>query len=562
MRLPIFTTFLLSCIIASASENVIFAPDLTQGNSPGGGTVTQDSGMPVLTFSCEEKSSRYATFPVDPALLAGREVVLSADIAYRGVEKPSPAWRGIKLMLTLEETGGRKHYSQAPAGFGTAPWRVHGVRIQVPAEIRRAEIVLGLEECSGTVQFRNVKLVQPEQVDYGKFRLTGHTGHRNGEYKIDEPMQFIFELSEEGQPAAGTLLITRNGDDGLTESQQLTVKAGEPVIYTSSIDRPGFVMVEAQLIDRHGCTTRCPEGEIRFGLGAGAAADTLEQGVPEPSDFDKFWKEKKEELAALPVRELKRTPVQKRENADLFDIKVACPGNRPVSGYLSIPHGAEPGSLPLHVYFDGYSVQSARIVSYPGALILAINPHGIENGREAEYYRDLAQGELRSYGFRNDENQNADTSYFKNMVLRAIRAVEYGRTLPQWNRREIHVSGGSQGAFQAASAAALAEGVTSCKLDVPWLCDLGGIEKGRLRGWRPDWTPALGYFDTVNMARRITCPVELSAGLSDYVCPPSGTRLLYNVLKSPATLTFYQGLNHAPYPGFRHHTAEKTVYRK
>ena len=69
----------------------------------------------------------------------------------------------------------------------------------------------------------------------------------------------------------------------------------------------------------------------------------------------------------------------------------------------------------------------------------------------------------------------------------------------------------------------------------PWCCDLGGIRLNRLRGWRPDFTDALGYYDPVNMAKRIHCKTSITSGLGDYVCPPSGVSVLYNNIKAPKT---------------------------
>lgn len=39
------------------------------------------------------------------------------------------------------------------------------------------------------------------------------------------------------------------------------------------------------------------------------------------------------------------------------------------------------------------------------------------------------------------------------------------------------------------------------------LCDLGGVNIGRISGWRPNYRPGLGYFDTVNFAGRVKAPV-------------------------------------------------------
>ena len=208
-------------------------------------------------------------------------------------------------------------------------------------------------------------------------------------------------------------------------------------------------------------------------------------------------------------------------------------------------------------------MQCAYVIESNVAIHFFINAHGIENGRESEYYRDLAKGELNGYGFRNDENRQPDTCYFKNMILRNLRGLEFARSLPEWNGKETYLQGGSHGAFQTMAVAALSDGITGCEIGIPWLCDLGGVEVGRLRGWRPDYAPGLGYYDTVNFASRVSCPVNIkNAGLSDWICPPSGVWVLFNNLKGKASMTMYQGLDHAWYPGYNHDTASRHTYTK
>lgn len=169
---------------------------------------------------------------------------------------------------------------------------------------------------------------------------------------------------------------------------------------------------------------------------------------------------------------------------------------------------------------------------------------------------------MRSYGFSDRENARPESSYFNGMILRDLRALEFCRTLPEWDGETIHLSGGSQGAFQTVAVAALSDGISSCSLEVPWLCDLGGVNIGRIRGWRPNYRPGLGYFDTVNFAGRVKAPVTIRAGLSDWVCPPSGVWVLYNSLKAPARLTMYQGRDHAVYPAFDERQTPQTTYCK
>jgi cephalosporin-C deacetylase-like acetyl esterase len=308
------------------------------------------------------------------------------------------------------------------------------------------------------------------------------------------------------------------------------------------MDKPGFVRIAAWPVNEAGKPLLDDKNQpIRFDGGSGVEPEKLQQGVPEPADFDSFWAAQKARLAESPMKAaLTEVPSENPEFVT-YDIKVECPGGKPVSGYLTMPRNAAPKSLKAQVSFMGYGVASAHKFYSPYMMMLNINAHGIENGKDEAYYKGQ---KLDKYGFNNEENARPETSYFNGMILRVLRSLEFVKSLPEWNGKDLIASGGSQGGFQSVAAAALDKDVSKCDAHVPWCCDLGGINVGRIRGWRPDYADGLGYYDTVNMAKRIACPTTIIAGLGDYVCPPSGVAILYNNVAGPKRLEFTQGKTH------------------
>ena len=570
MRNPgfIFPVLLSLAATGVAAGEKLYVPELSRQVQPGPDRyVTEEDGVTVLNFTAAAIGENTVAIPVDPALLAGRMVTLSGEVAQTDVSAGPHPWNGVRLALKLVDETGRLNMPQAGSVSGSAEWTVRRVSVKVPDKLKSAAIVLGLDWVAGTARFRNIAITEEALPDYAVCTVTGSADRTDVRYRPGEEMRFSFLLQENGRPAAGKLRITRYGDDGKTETFDMETKPGVPAVCRTSLARPGFVMVKAVLLDREGKVVNrswanrfCP---VEFGLGACVGPETLKQGGPEPADFDAFWRKAKAELAAVPMQVLEKKLVKETDISRVYDVKIAAPGKRPVSGYLTIPKDAKPGSLPLYLHFHGYGVQSAEVVESKDAIHFFINAHGIENGREPEYYRDLAKGELNGYGFKNDENRQPDTCYFKNMILRNLRGLEFARSLPEWNGKETYLQGGSHGAFQTMAAAALSDGITGCEIGIPWLCDLGGVEVGRLRGWRPDYAPGLGYYDTVNFASRVSCPVTIThAGLSDWICPPSGVWVLFNNLKGKASMTMYQGLDHAFYPGYNHDTASRYTYTK
>ncbi|MFA5203792.1 MAG: acetylxylan esterase [Lentisphaeria bacterium] len=359
-------------------------------------------------------------------------------------------------------------------------------------------------------------------------------------------MAFALQLLEDGRPLTGKRLQWRRfGDDQQTDRGEAISSAAQPLRITISIDRPGFVRLEIAIFNHDGSPLLDAAGKpVKFAGGAGVEPEKLE-GTPEPADFDAFWRTQKARLAKVPMTAVLKEVPAPDPQFQLFDVRVGCAGGKPVSGYLAVPKGAQPKSLPAQVSFHGYGVGSAKAQCHrPGRLVFDFNTHGIDNGREPNYYQVLKDGELKGYAFQKNGNAKPETAYFNGMMLRAMRALAFIKSRPEWDGRTLIVSGGSQGGFLALSAAALDPAVTECTVTKPWCCDLGGITVGRLRGWRPDWAGGLGYYDPVNQAKRITCKTVVAAGLGDAVCPPSGLSVLYNHLKGPKTIEYIQGSTH------------------
>ncbi len=380
-------------------------------------------------------------------------------------------------------------------------------------------------------------------------------------YQPGEPITFQLRLVEDGKPLAGkTLKWTRRGDDQKTESGQQPSAADTPLKIVTSLDKPGFVYLAVTIANEDGTPLKGKfvnnketgsgfllEGDatapVKFEGGAGVEPRKLE-GNPAPADLDAFWTAQKARLAAVPMKAELKEIESPKPGYDAFDVQIPCPGGKAVSGCLAVPKTAKGKSLPAVVSFNGYGVSPARPQPVAGMISLNINAHGIENGREPEFYKALGLGELKEYAFSKQENAKPETAYFNGMALRVLRALEYIKSRPEWDGKNLMTRGGSQGGLQAIWAAALDGDVTECRAEMPWCCDLAGIQVGRLRGWRPDPATGLAYYDPVHLARRINCKVWLGAGLGDAVCPPSGVSVFFNTLTVPKEIEYIQGASH------------------
>lgn len=391
----------------------------------------------------------------------------------------------------------------------------------------------------------------------GDLLLVGGTGKPAISYLPGEPMIFEVTLVKDHRPIEGVRLSwVRSGDDGKREKGE-AISSGNPLLIATSLGEPGFVRVLVTALDEKGDPLLNEEKKaVIFDGGAGVEPGKL-RSVPGPKDFDAWWAARKADLAKVPLEVIEQKPVPElRTDVETFDVKIACAGGMPVSGYLSRTKNAAHRSAVARVSFQGYGVSSAsRQDEWVGkygkpAIALNINAHGIENGLPREHYRKLGLTSLKDYAFNKDQNSNPETAYLLGIALRVLRALEFVKSLPEWDRKTLIVEGGSQGGLQALMAASLDPEVTRCVATKPWLCDLGGVSLDRMKGWRPEYTPALGYYDPVNLARHIRCETSLVSGLGDYVCPPSGISVLYNNLPAdiPKRIEYQQGATHQTTP--------------
>ena len=398
-------------------------------------------------------------------------------------------------------------------------------------------------------------------------RIIGKTNKSPLSYLPGEEMVFTFTLDTgNDKPGDWRFFYVRKGDDNQTFQGYAPID--KPLIVKTSIKKAGFVSVNVYIRDKHGRNvsaefTRPNKTKFRrniaFLAGTAVHPESLED-CGEPADFDKFWERQLKRLEDLPFEgKVQRKMIKETANGYIYALSIPAPGPRPATGYMTIPKNAKAKSLSISVTFYGYGAVKQGI---PGSHInqssirLFINAHGQELGREPEYYKQFFQS-IRSgkYNYAQDpeQNKNPETCFFNGMVLRNLRAMQYAKTLPEWNGKDLIVSGGSQGGLQTMWAAALDQDVTEANPSITWCCDLAGTEKKqRLCGsWRVQYVPGLDYYDPVFMAKRIKKAkvVIIRAGLGDYTCPPSGLAICYKNLATPnKTIKWYQGSDHGFVP--------------
>ncbi len=414
------------------------------------------------------------------------------------------------------------------------------------------------------------------------------------DYVEGEPIRFDFFLDGvtelPAEVATNTPLSvkwTRAGDDGTTTTGRNAISLSDGFSITTSLSVPGFVRVTAQVVGANNKALQFYDRSsgktmTEFVFGAGVATEKMRLSTAEPADFDDFWADAKAKLAAVPFGEstVELTEVFPNSTATntyrYYAAKIPSLG-RPaaaVTGWLTIPRDAQPGTLAAKATFDGYSVAIAK-PALPtdrpgtGVMLFHVNAHGYDMvGQDAQYYRDFINlvnppshpvfpnsSRPYSHGLDAADYDNPTNAYFYFMALRVVRAFDYLKSRPEWNGRDLIAEGGSQGGLQTMWAGSLVDGISSIRPYITWGCDIGNYlnTTGPLLSntWGMPNVPGAYYFDSALHAKRVptTCIAEITRlGLGDYTCPPRGVLLSYYNMRCAASATLVQGSDHSYTP--------------
>ena len=379
-----------------------------------------------------------------------------------------------------------------------------------------------------------------------EFFFQGSTNKNPLTYTPDEKMVFTLKFTGDGEviklPYAK---ITVSSDDGRLDDFYLQPDENGIFTLETSLSRDGYLRVIACPCDEE---KEIIEDLPLFEGGAGVDIDKIKCETDEPDDYLEFWDRVKKEAAAIEPEIIFEKDLEVDEGFIGKEYHLKSTAGDYASCIVITPENAKDKSLPIMFHYIGYSVTSVWKYCNPDIVFVFTNAHDIENFREQSYYDELAASEkYKSYGFDRTENQNPDTTYWKKVYIRNFQVFNYFRNHEKADGKNFIFAGGSQGAFQACNMAAHTGVATECRLDVPWFCDLFAAEKQkRLKGWRPEPDGGLRYFDTAVAGKYLDCNVLITAGLGDYICPPSGVTALYNSISSPKKLEFMQGRTH-PY---------------
>jgi cephalosporin-C deacetylase-like acetyl esterase len=321
------------------------------------------------------------------------------------------------------------------------------------------------------------------------------------------------------------------------------------------MNTPGFLRLIA---------TTVIDGRNYRGVGtAGFAPDKILPTQTNPIDFDAFWDGERKRLAALPL-DARWTPLPDYGTADVECSQVnlqsagLTEGTSRLYGILCMPRAA--GKYPAVLAVPGAGVRPYRgltELAARGLITFQIGIHGVPVIQPQEVYDSLGRGGLSGYPtFGLDSRERY---YYRRVYLGTLRANDFLTSLPQWDGRNLGVTGGSQGGALAIVTAGLDTRVTRLVAYYPALSDVTGYLHQRAGGWPHMFRSSEGpnvhrvdtkisttqYYDVVNFARRVTVSGFYSWGFNDETCPPTSMYAAYNLITAPKRLVLAYDRGHS-----------------
>ena len=382
----------------------------------------------------------------------------------------------------------------------------------------------------------------------GDFAIRGFSlNHADGIYKRGEEITVSGTLLKAKKPAPDyKLRVTTLWESKKVVSTQDFTCDGKPFKVTFKSDKPGWVYFTFQVIGPDGKVVENPSKSNPQGkkklvaeIGAMIAPEEIRTADKCPADFDEFWKNERAKLDKVPMNPRLEKIDSGRDGIELYTVVLDAGVSRPVTGYLAVPVGAKPKSLPIYLTFldgvngDAYRNRAPELAA-KGCVAMIATWHGFDVNRDKKYYED----NCRKIEAWKTATGGRDAFYFREVFVRAMRAADYLKTRPEWNGKDFLVGGGSLAGAQSAAVAALDPQVTLAFIHTPshvgYNADLAGRKRGLPFHWQPDsWIKpemraAVPYCDVAHLAKKIRCECYFCTGFADEVCTPSNVFSAFN----------------------------------
>ena len=385
------------------------------------------------------------------------------------------------------------------------------------------------------------------------------TDHIDRNYQTGQPAYVKLQAFAGGVPLENVYVHYTHGDEmmPLSTGDSILIQSGEALIPIGTRQEPGF----------RTCHLRFTVDGMEYKdiVKVGYSTESIRPVIPMPQDFEKFWSKVLKKVRSIPM-DVEVTPMPQYDSPSVKVslVKIVCGENgRSIYGFLAQPK--KEGKYPVLFTPPGAGVKKIDpILNYAemGFISLNIEIHGFLPDQSVEEYKKLNE-QYGSYPRFNIHDPH--TYYYKDVYAGCVRAVDYLCSLPQFDGKNVCVTGGSQGGALTIVTAALHPRVTCLAPFYPALSDMNGFLHGRAGGWpkffRDEKTISemegasieeavhtLSYYDVVNFAKLIKVPGFYSFGYNDETCSATSIMSVINSVSAPKKVVITPTSGHWRFP--------------
>jgi cephalosporin-C deacetylase len=275
--------------------------------------------------------------------------------------------------------------------------------------------------------------------------------------------------------------------------------------------------------------------------------------VTKPTGFDAFWQGVSRQAEAIPLDpEAIAEPLRTSDDIEVFQVFYNSLDHVRIAAWYCRP-ARRAERTPALLFLPGYQMDPPIPKEWAGKGYIALSV--------------APRGKLRSMRQFNPGYPNLLTSNivdrhtyaYRGFYVDAWRGIDFLLSRPEVDPTRIGVTGSSQGGGLTICTAARRPEVRAAAAGAPYLCGfLDAIELTHTYPYEeindylrqhPDSRAAveetLAYFDGLNFAPRIRCPIIVNIGLQDNVCPPETGYALFNTIgAADKRLYTYDGHGH------------------
>ncbi|MCD7713395.1 MAG: acetylxylan esterase [Prevotella sp.] len=351
----------------------------------------------------------------------------------------------------------------------------------------------------------------------------------------------VTNSTDEEATATVKVEVTTDKYEAVTSlSQSVTVEAGKVATVPMEIEGldAGFYRLTVTVDD-----------ELARAFVIGVDPEKVVSEPDAQDDFDSFWAEAKQELAQVEMNAV-LTKIDDKTTSDRTVYLVEMyslpdeAGGEPgvIRAYYAEP--VADGKYPALINYQGYDSGGYDMwcmggSDLPGWCELSLATRGqLLNNREPN---ENTYGDWFQYNF-----GDKDTYYYRGAYMDVLRAIDFVCSREKTDTDNLFAEGQSQGGAFTYAAAALSDYPLNAVApaipfmgDFPdyfdlasWPANVARQQQAALGMSDEEMFEFLSYFDTKNLAPKVSAPVIQTIGLADTTCPPHTNMAPYNNLPS------------------------------